>query len=209
MQLIQIMVRSGHIAQLLCLMALTVAVLTWDTVCAANQKKNAPPQNEAAEQPILIKADQLVSNNEKKFAEFIGNVVANQADFEITCDKLRIYYQGDLIDTEEKGDNKDKSDDQDSMLKKIVATGNVKIVSSQYTAKSEEVEYDTETMIITMTGEDSTVISGKNSIVGGKIILYRKDGRVKVLSSKKRRVEATFYSGGQASDAFKIENKKE
>ena len=173
------------------------------------KKKPPPPENETAEQPILIKADQLISNNEKKFAEFIGNVVANQADFEITCDKLRIYYQGDLIDTEEKSDNQEKSDDQGSMLKKIVATGNVNIVSSQYTAESEKVEYDTESMTITMTGENSTVISGKNSIVGGKIILYRNDGRVKVLSSKKRRVEATFYSGGQASDAFKIENNKE
>jgi lipopolysaccharide export system protein LptA len=60
-----------------------------------------------------------------------------------------------------------------------------------------------------MTGENSKVISGKNSISGSKIILYRKEGRVKVLGSEKKRVEATFYSGGNASDAFKIEESKE
>jgi len=191
------------------LITLTFAVLIGNTAYAAGEKKAAAPQQEAEEQPILIKADQLISNNEEKFAEFIGNVIANQADFVITCHKLRIYYQGDLIDTEDKSNKEEKSNKDEGKLKKIVATGNVKINSSQYNAKSEKVEYDTESMIITLTGDDSTVISGKNSIVGSKIILYRKDGRVKVLGSKKKRVEATFYSGGQASDAFKVEGTKE
>nr|MDJ0815365.1 LptA/OstA family protein [Desulfobacterales bacterium] len=118
-------------------------------------------------------------------------------------DKLRIYYQGELLETEGKND---KSED---MLRKIVASGNVKITSSQYSAESERVEYDTQTMTLTMTGDGSRVLSGKNSIAGSKIILYRKDGRVKVLGSKKKRVEATFFSGGKASDAFKIEQPKE
>ncbi len=155
------------------------------------------------DQPILIEADQLVSNNEKKFAEFIGNVKASQADFVITSDRLRIYYQGELLDTE------GTSDQSEELLRKIVASGNVKIKSSQYLAESETVEYDTQTMTITMTGDGSKVISGKNSITGSKIILYRKDGRVKVMGSKKQRVEAMFYSGSNASDAFKIEKQKE
>ncbi|MCP4624831.1 MAG: hypothetical protein GY850_15095 [bacterium] len=191
------------------LITLTTAVLIGNTAYAAGEKNTAAPQQESEEQPILIKADQLVSNNEEKFAEFIGNVIANQADFVITCDKLRIYYQGNLIDTEDKSNKEEKSKKDESQLKKIVATGKVKINSSQYNAKSEKVEYDTESMIITLTGDDSTVISGKNFIVGSKIILYRRDGRVKVIGSKKKRVEATFYSGGQASDAFKVEGTKE
>jgi len=64
-------------------------------------------------------------------------------------------------------------------------------------------------MTITMTGENSKVISGKNSISGTKIILYRNDGRIKVLGGKKKRVEATFFSGGKASDAFTIGKPKE
>ena len=157
----------------------------------------------AEDQPILIEADQLVSYNEKKFAEFIGNVKASQADFVITSDRLRIYYQGELLETE------GTRDQSEELLRKIVASGNVKIKSSQYSAVSETVEYDTQSMTITMTGDGSKVISGKNSITGSKIILYRKDGRVKVIGSKKQRVEALFYSGGSASDAFKMENPKE
>jgi lipopolysaccharide export system protein LptA len=191
------------------LIAMAAIILIADLTHAAGEKKTAGPQNEDEDQPILIKADQLISNSKEKFAEFIGNVIANQADFVITCDKLRIYYQGDLIDTEGTSNKEEKNSNDDGKLKKIVATGRVKIDSSQYNAKSERVEYDTESMIITLTGDDSTVTSGKNSIVGSKIILYRKDGRVKVIGSKKKRVEATFYSGGKASDAFKVEGTKE
>ena len=174
---------------------------------AAGETKKAAPDQKAEDQPISITADQLISDNEEKFAEFIGNVRATQADFVITSHKLRIYYQGELIETEDKP-AKDRNQNED-MLKKIVAEGNVKIKSSQYTAESDKVEYDTLTMTVTMTGENSKVISGKNSITGSKIILYRKDGRVKVLGGKKKRVEATFYSGGKASDAFKLEAPKE
>jgi lipopolysaccharide export system protein LptA len=170
---------------------------------AADQPSVGADSAKAEEQPILIEADQLISNNEKKFAEFIGNVKATQADFVITSDRLRIYYQGELIETE-------GTDDQgEELLRKIVASGNVKIESSQYSAESEKVEYDTQSMTITMTGDGSKVLSGKNSITGSKIILYRKDGRVKVMGSKKQRVEATFFSGSSASDAFKIEKPKE
>jgi lipopolysaccharide transport protein LptA len=170
---------------------------------AVGQTTTGSENTKTEDQPILIEADQLISNNEKKYAEFIGNVRASQADFVITSDKLRIYYQGELLETE------GKSDKREDMLRKIVASGNVKIKSSQYSAESERVEYDTQTMTLTMTGDGSRVLSGKNSIAGSKIILYRKDGRVKVLGSKKKRVEATFFSGGKASDAFKIEQPKE
>lgn len=182
-----------------------VAILAGATVAAA-ETKTAKPDETAEDQPILITADQLISDNEEKFAEFIGNVKATQADFVITSDKLRIYYRGELLDTEEK-ENANK--DNEEMLKKIIATGNVKINSTQYIAESDLVEYDTDAMTITLTGENSKVISGKNSLTGSKIILYRKDGRVKVFGSQKKRVEATFYSGGKASDAFKVEKPKE
>ena len=181
---------------------MTAAALIACVAFAADDKKPTAMNKKAEDQPILINADQLVSNIEKNFAEFIGNVKATQADFEMTSDKLKIYYSGNLLNSEE------KSDKNEDMLKKIVAEGNVKIKSSQYKAESDKVEYDTSTMTITMTGENSKVISGKNSISGSKIILYRNDGRIKVFGGKKKRVEATFYSGGQASDAFKLEKPK-
>ena len=176
----------------------SVALMT-GVALAADKSKTVAPDKETEDQPILIKADQLISNNEEKWAEFIGNVKVTQADMVIDSDKLRIYYQGELLDTEE------KSNEKQDTLKKIVATGNVHIKTSKYTAETDKVEYDAGSMTITMIGDNSKVVSGKNSIAGSKIILYRKDNRIKVLGNQKKRVEATFFSGGSTSDAFKVE----
>jgi lipopolysaccharide export system protein LptA len=185
------------------LYALIIIALIAGVADAAGESKAAATENKSEDVPIVITADQLISNNEEKYAEFIGNVNAAQADFVITADKLRIYYEGDLLDSEE------KTNQNDEMLKKIVASGNVKIRSDQYNADTENAEYDTQTMIIILSGENSKVFSGKSSITGSKIILYRKDGRFKVMGSKKERVEATFFSGGKASEAFKVDESKE
>jgi len=178
---------------------ITVVLIAGGVADAAGESKAAATEDKSEDVPIIITADQLISNNEEKYAEFIGNVNAAQADFVITSDKLRIYYEGDLLDSEE------KTNQNGDPLKKIVASGNVKIRSDQYNADTENAEYDTQTMIMILSGENSKVFSGKSSITGSKIIWYRKDGRFKVLGGKKERVEATIFSGGKATDAFKTE----
>lgn len=185
------------------LLALMVVASLGGVATAADESKTAAGSPKAEDTPILIKADQLISNNEEKWAEFIGNVNVTQADMVIDSDKLRIYYRGELLEGEGKsGENQDT-------LEKIIASGNVKIVSPQYTAVSDVVEYDAKTLTITMIGDNSKVISGKNSITGSKIILYRQDNRIKVLGNQKKRVEATFYSGGSATNPFKLDSAKE
>jgi lipopolysaccharide transport protein LptA len=173
----------------------TATFITGAASAADTSKAETSPKPENT--PIIITAEQLDSDNNAKFAEFSGNVKAIQADFVITSDKLRIYYKGELLNTEKKGNDEET-------LKKIVATGNVKITSDQYIAKTEKLEYDTASMTIILTGENSTVINGKNSITGSKIILYQKDRRVKVLGSKNKRIKAEFFSKGETSDAFKV-----
>jgi len=177
---------------------LTSAALITGSAYAADKSKIETTEAEPKNAPIIITAEQLDSDNKAKFAEFIGNVKATQADFVITSDRLRIYYKGELLNTEKKG-----SDEE--VLKKIVASGNVKITTDQYIAKTEKLEYDLASMEIMLTGENSTVIDRKkNSITGSKIILYRRDGRVKVLGSKKKRIKAEFFSKGETSDTFKV-----
>ena len=166
-------------------------------VSAAEKTKADKSDAKPESTPIVITAERLVSDNKAKFAEFIGNVKATQADFVITSDKLRIYYRGELLNTEKKGNDED-------VLEKIVATGNVKITTDQYIANTEELEYDAASMEISLTGENSTVVSGKDSITGSKIILYQKDGRVKVLGSKRKRIKAEFFTKSGSSDAFKV-----
>ena len=191
-----VMLKIGRIVPIWTIALFATATLITGAASAAdNSKAETSPKPENT--PIIITAEQLDSDNNAKFAEFIGNVKAIQADFVITSDKLRIYYKGELLNTEKKGNDEET-------LKKIVATGNVKITSDQYIAKTEKLEYDTASMTIILTGENSTVINGKNSITGSKIILYQKDGRVKVLGSKNKRIKAEFFSKGETSDAFKV-----
>jgi lipopolysaccharide export system protein LptA len=183
--------------------AFAAAVFLAAAAIAAGQPETKAPADKAQEEPIQITADELISNNEQQYAEFIGNVKVVQADWVITSDKLRIYYEGDLMNSEAKGKSSDQS------LKRIVATGNVKIRSDQYSADSEKAEYDMADMTVTLSGEDSTVFQGKNSITGSKIIIYRRDGRVKVEGSKNKRIKAVFYSEGNAADAFTLDKPKE
>ena len=178
------------------------------TAIAAGESKTAASGNKKKDDPIQITADQLISNNEQKYAEFIGNVKASQADYVITSDRLRIYYRGQLLNLDEKNSGTDSSGEQER-LKKIVATGNVKIKTQQFDAVTERAELDTKTMIIVLAGENSKVISGKNSITGSKITLYQRDGRVKVEGSKNKRIKAIFYSEGSTTDAFKMKQTKE
>ena len=163
-------------------------------VTAFAEEQEKVQDQQPAEEPIQITADRLESNAEQQYAEFIGNVKASQGNLKINSDTLRIYYSGDLI-------NRDKQASNENMLNKIVAKGNVEIFSDQYEARTEEAQYDVKTMTIVLAGENSTVTSGKNSLSGSKIILYRADGRVKVEGGKNR-VNAVFFSKGKVTDMF-------
>ncbi len=203
MQQIQFLtLKIGQIRPFWTIALITTAALISGVAFAADKSKAAATDQKPENPPIEITAERLEADNEEKFAEFIGNVKAIQADFVITSDKLRIYYRGELLNAEKKG-----SDEE--MLKKIVATGNVKITTDLYYAETEKLEYDTASMTIILTGENSKVINDKNSITGSKIILYQKDGRVKVLGSKNKRIKAEFFTQGKTSDAFKIGKAKE
>jgi lipopolysaccharide export system protein LptA len=174
------------------------AALFANTAWTADQPQTGQPDNE----PIQIVADQLISYNDDKYAEFVGNVKVTQGEFTITSDKLRIYYQGELLEDEKKG-----SDEE--VLKKIIATGNVKISSEQYNAEADKAEYDTAEKTVILSGENSKVISGKNSISGSKITLNQKSGQVKVESSGAKRIKAEFFTKEKASDSFKMEKSEE
>ena len=168
------------------------------TAWAAEKSTSGQAENE----PIQIVADELISYNQEKYAEFIGNVIVTQGEFRIASDKLRIYYRGELLETDKKGSEED-------VIKKIIATGNVKITSEQYQANADKAEYDTSTMIVVLSGKNSKVISGKNSISGSVIRLNQKSGQVKVEGSPTKRIKAEFFTKGNTSDAFKIEKSEE
>ena len=153
-----------------------------DTV--RNPKQKSPGTNET----IHITSDRLAADNKAGYAEFIGNVKATQGDTVITSDKLKIFYKKNIA-------NKGPLSVNEESIHKIVADGNVEIKFDNRVATAHQAVYNTETMVLVLSGNNSKIISEKDSISGEKITFYRTDGRINVESGNKKRVEAVFYSG--------------
>ncbi len=134
---------------------------------------------------IHIDADRLISNIEDGWAQFTGNVCVTRESLIIKSDSLKIYYKK-LI----KGQNKPATGQE--LVEKIIATGNVHIKSDELVAISHQAIYTKETGTIILSGHDSKVISGNNSIAGSQIILYMDEKGIKVTGSSTKRVEAEF-----------------
>ena len=163
---------------------LWIPILLCSTALAGDPSQQAGTISD--DDQIQIVADKLITNNEEKFAEFIGNVRASQGAFVITSERLRIYYQ-----TASKSAG-DQTGGPES-IKQVVASGNVQLATEKYTAEAERVEYDLESQIIVLTGENSILKSSQNSLTGSKITVHRQTGEMKVESNPRKRVKAVFY----------------
>lgn len=167
----------------------TVLLSSWVFAGESPKEQDA---NQTDEQ-IQIVADKLITNNAEKFAEFVGDVRASQGNLVITSERLRIYYK----------DNPDRNEDQtgsQELIKRVVASGNVVVSSEKYKAETDRVEYDLDTRVLVLIGENSTVTSGKNILTGSKITVNRKNGQIKVESSPQKQVKAVFYPKEKASN---------
>ena len=151
------------------------AAATSDTL-GPNDKKN---QNNR----IRITADKLHAQVDTGEIEFVGNVKATQADGIITSDRLKIIYDADDI--------KNKTRDLKKVsIEKIIASGNVKIVTDNLIAETERAEYTIKSKVLVLLGEQSRVSQGGHSITGTKFTLHRNEGKLTVESGEKNRIKA-------------------
>jgi len=141
---------------------------------------------------IRITADRLVGSYDRNYAEFTGSVEAVYGNFIIKSDSLKIYYKRDP-------GKKEKPRASEESVDKIIANGNVKIWADSKVATTQHAVYKTDTMVLVLTGENSTVTSNKNYISGSKITINRSNNTVKVESSVENRVKALFYSTKELS----------
>ena len=149
-----------------------------------NPKNKSPGGNGA----IHITSDKLIADKKAGYAEFIGHVKATQEESVITSDRLKIFYKKNIA-------NKGALSVSGESIHKIVAKGNVEIKFDNRVATAQQAIYNTETMVLVLSGNNSKIISENESISGEKITFYRIDGRINVESGNKKRVEAVFYSG--------------
>jgi len=146
-----------------------------------------PKNTKKEEKKIRITADRLVGSYDKNYAEFTGSVEAVFENFIIKSDSLKIYYNRDPGKKEKPNAGKESID-------KIIASGNVKIWADGKEATTQQAVYTTETMVLVLTGKNSTLSSDKNYVSGSKITIDRSKNTVKVESSVEKRVKALFYS---------------
>lgn len=176
-----------------------LSILIVALACNASAQNEATGNTASDGNKTEIEADRLETNSEERYAEFIGNVKARQGGYRLTADKLRIYYLGDAaslgMSSSEPG--------AETKIERIVALGNVRIESEDYTVDTSRAEYDVASQVMTLTGANSRVTQGKNTLIGSKITLYQADGRVKVDGESGKRVKVIFFPEGKEADFFK------
>lgn len=151
----------------------------------------SPKADPSKNSKIHVTADSLTTDNDARFAEFSGNVKATQGESVIRADSLKIYYRP-------AGEAKnDTGEPNAASIEKIIASGNVVITIDDKVAVTQKAVYIMENRVLVLSGKNSKITSGKDSISGETITFYRADGRIKVESGSNRQVEAVFFSGGK------------
>lgn len=157
----------------------------------ASHSAGAAPANEARGEfglgsgQVRITANQLIADSEENSAEFIGDVKAVQEATVITADRLKIYFKKGVAET--------KGEPAPDALVKIVIKGNVEIKFDNRVAVTQEAVYIAEDQRLILSGPNSKIISGKDTISGEKITYFRGKGRIQVESGRSGRVEAIIH----------------
>lgn len=134
--------------------------------------------------PIRITADKLVTDNQKRSAQFTGDVKAVQGKTVITADRLTIFYSS----------KKDSSSDSATNIERMEADGHVRIEFDNKVAVSNQAVYIIAERKLVLSGPESKVISGKDEISGNKITFFRDSGHVALEGDDDNRVKAIIHS---------------
>lgn len=137
----------------------------------------------AAAEPIRITADRLVSDSNKRTAEFSGKVKAVQGQTIITADRLKLTYKDGQRDNTET-----------ESIDTIEAQGQVHITFDNRVAVSEKAVYTTVDRKLVLSGPNSKITSGQDVITGSRITFYRDAGRVEIVGDAENQVKATIHS---------------
>lgn len=124
--------------------------------------------------PITIEALQMSIDGKHGIIDFIGKVVATKKNMKVFCDRMRVFM-----------DNKSKK------IKKIMATGNVKVIIGDKVVTSKTAIYHSAEEKIIFSGNPKAWM-GENVVSGDRIIYFIKDERTIVETTGKRKVNAVI-----------------
>ena len=131
--------------------------------------------------PINIESDLMEAMDKSGIVVFTGHVKATRGGLTIHSDKLEIFYE-----------KRKKGEETKKTVKKIVATGQVRITQGERVGTGEQAIYDKPAEKITITGA-AQILEGPNRVSGERIIFFINEDRSVVEGSSETKVEAVVY----------------
>ncbi len=106
----------------------------------------------ASPRPLDIDAERLVIQGKTNRAVFEGAVTVRRDDWTLTCDRLSVTY------------------DPSGRVKRLVATGSVRVVQGSRIVTADRAEFDNVREVLTLTGHP--VITQEGNVVRGEVVVY-------------------------------------
>lgn len=131
--------------------------------------------------PINIESDLMEAMDKSGIVTFTGHVRATRGDFTIYSDKLEVFYE-----------KRKQGEETKKTVKKIIATGHVRITQGERIGIGEQAIYDKSAEKITITGS-AQVLEGPNRVSGERIIFFINEDRSVVEGGNRTKVEAVVY----------------
>jgi lipopolysaccharide export system protein LptA len=131
--------------------------------------------------PINIESDLMEAMDQSGIVIFTGHVKATRGDLAIHSDKLEVFYE-----------KRKQGEETKKTVKKIIATGHIRITQDERIGIGEQAIYDKSAEKITITGS-AQVLEGPNRVSGERIIFFINEDRSVVEGGTKTKVEAVVY----------------
>jgi len=133
--------------------------------------------NHDSTQPIEIVSDSFTVSQTNGRAVFLGNVVAGQGEMRLKADKIVVEYDS-------------AKDQQTGKIGRMVATGNVTLVSGSEAAEAQKAIYSIKNANIILMG-NVLLTQGQNALSGQKMSIDLNTGSAKI----EGRVKTIFKAG--------------
>ena len=135
----------------------------------------------------------MTANQNNQHVVFTGHVVALYDAKKITSDKLQVFYDN-------RSENLQIRNAGNAGVKKVIASGNVRIEFEDKNATCDQAVYVAATNLMVLTGTEVRLQSDINYITGTKITIYQDSGQIMVDGSDGKRVNAVFQPEAKNSE---------
>jgi lipopolysaccharide export system protein LptA len=149
-------------------------------------------ERDKSDDRVYILSERLLADTAGRWAEFSGDVKAEQGTTSINADRLKVFYASP--NSKPGAPRASTSPDAAGQIERIEAIGHVVIHFDQRVAESDEARYTTADRILVLTGKPARITEGANTVSGGRIVMDRDKNRITVERPDHGRVEAVFYT---------------